>query len=83
MHRPALHDPATLQDQDAIADLCRHTQIVSHHDHGAPRQPPFQQLQNLRLNGGIQGGGGLIRDQQRRVIDRRQGHHRPLAQAAR
>ena len=40
------------------------------------------QLQNLRLDGHVQGGGGLVRDQHRRLAGQRHRDHHPLSQAA-
>ncbi|KAH0438605.1 hypothetical protein KCU90_g3480, partial [Aureobasidium melanogenum] len=41
-----------------------------------------QQLDDLRLHGHVQRGGGFVREQQRRLADNRGGNHRALLHAA-
>jgi hypothetical protein len=41
------------------------------------------ELENLRLNGHIQGGGGFVGNQQFGLVNERHGNHHSLAHAAR
>lgn len=64
-----LHDPAAIHDGDPAADVAHEPQIVS--DEDVCELEPFlqlhQQINHLRLHGHVQGGDGLIGDDERRI----------------
>ena len=78
------HYLARIHDIDLIAQLCHHAQVVGDHDDGGALflLQPAHKVQDLRLNGDVQGGGGFIGDHQVRVADHGHADHDPLAQAA-
>ena len=76
---------ATLHHQHAVGDLGHHAHVVGDEDH-AHRQLLLQladQRQDLRLDGDVERGGGLVGDQQRGPAGQRHRDHHPLAHAAR
>ena len=65
----ALFDhPAQVQDHDVVREKPHHAQVVG--DEQIPEAPfflkPVQQVENLRADGDIQGGHGLVGHHQRR-----------------
>ena len=72
------HDPAAMHDVHAIAELCRHRQVVGHHQQRVTPGTALQKVQDARLHGGVQGGGGFVRYEQGRAVDQRQGDHDAL-----
>ena len=81
---PLLHDLAAVEDDGAAAKLADHAEVVGDEGDGGAQLVPqtAHQIQHLGLDGHIQGGGGLIRDQQLRPAGQGHGDHHPLAQAA-
>ena len=65
-HRPILHHLSEVHDGDRVSDLRDHTQIVSdkHDCHAQPLLQPAHQFEDLRLDRHVQGGRGLVRNQQ-------------------
>ena len=53
------------------------------HGHAEAGLQVLQQLEDLRLDGDVERGGRLVRDDQRRAADQRHRDHRALAQTAR
>ena len=67
-----------------VGDLGHHAEVVGdEHDGGAvPGLQLLEQLEDLRLGGDVERGGGLIGDDQRRLQRQRHGDHHALALAA-
>ncbi|MNX03064.1 hypothetical protein D3C86_326320 [compost metagenome] len=75
---------AAVHDQHAVGHFGDHAHVVGdeHHAHVHFVLELADQLQDLRLDGHVQRGGGLIGDQQRRFAGQRHGDHDALAHAA-
>ena len=75
--RPVLHAHGAVRE-------VRHTGVVGHDDHRVALlvDGVGQQLQDLGGGVGVQGSGGLVGDDQCRVVRHRDGDHRALAHAA-
>ncbi len=75
-----LHQAAGVHDRNPVDDLRDYGEIVRNEQHGQPelRTQIGEQLQDLRLNGDIQGGGGLVGDQQLRPVHDGHGDHHAL-----
>src|SRR5262249_32952551 len=60
---PLLHQLPGIHHVDPIGIACHHPKVVRNQDHGNPQATGevFHQLQNLSLNGDVEGGGRLIR----------------------
>ena len=84
IHRAPLADPAGVHDNDLVAHIGDHAQVVGNHDDGHAHflLQVLHQLQNLGLNGHVQSGGGFIGNQDVRLTGQRHGDHHPLAHAA-
>ena len=79
-----LHDVACIHHRYPVGKVCHHAKVVGDEHDG---QVVFlshlpQQLQNLRLNGHIQRGGGLVAEQYFRVTGQRNGNDHPLPHSA-
>ena len=73
-----------IHDHNAFSDFRHHAKVMRDQHNGgtdAVLEIPHQ-VQNLRLDGHIQGRGGFIGDQQLRVAGKRNGNHHALAHAA-
>ena len=83
-HLAGFHHLAPVHDHDFLGDVGDHAQIVGDHQHRHAKLglKVAEQLEDLRLDGDVEGGGRLVRDQQRRVADQRHGDHRALAETA-
>ncbi len=84
--RPALlHESACAHDGDGIRQLGGHAKIVRNQQHGHAKLPlePRQQLQNLGLHRRVQGGSGLVCDEQFWLAGQGYGQRRALKHAAR
>ena len=78
------HYLSLLHHHDGVGDIRHHRQVVADEDH-ADITLVLQlgdQLEDLCLDGDIQGRGGLVGDQQLGFVDQRHGDHHPLAHAA-
>ena len=77
-------DLARVHDDDVIGHIGHDTQVVGDHDDGHAELllQLLHQLQNLRLDGDVQGGGRLVGDQQLGVGDQGSGDHDALPLAA-
>jgi len=84
VHRAAFRHATGIHDDDVVAGLRDHAEVVRNHDdtHVHLRLQAFHELEDLRLNRHIERCGGLVRDQDARLA--RQGHrnHHPLLHAA-
>ena len=85
LHRPYLDDPAGVHHHHPIAQPGDHAEIVSdqHDRHAGFAAQPLQQLQDLRLHGGVERRGRLVGDQQVGLAQQRDRDHHALAHAAR
>ncbi len=84
LRRAVLHDLPRVHDRNLVRDVGHHAQIVGNHDEGGAvcLLNVLDKVQDLGLNGHVQGRGGLVRNQQLRIHRHGQGDHGPLAHAA-
>ena len=84
-HRAFLHVLAVLHHADAVGQSGDDAHVVGDQDHGRARLAAQlgHQVEDLGLDGDIEGGGGLIGDQQFGPTGHGLGDHHPLAHAAR
>ena len=82
--RALLGDLARVHDQHPVARLGDHRQVVGDEDQAQPELPPksLEQLQDLGLDHHVEGRGGLVADDDRRIAGERHRDHRPLAHPA-
>ena len=85
IHIAALHGSAGVHDHDIIGRFCHHAHVMGNHDGGGAgfALGELNDVQNLRLNGHIQSGRGLIGDKHARIIGNCDGNDHALAHAAR
>lgn len=78
---PLLDHAAVLEDHDAVRPAVGHTQVVGDQQQGGAGIPyaGLQQVEDLLLDGDVEGGGGFVGDDERRVADQRQGDEYALA----
>ena len=79
-----LHRAARVHHHHPVGEVGHHTDIVGDQDHRAG-QPPLhvrQDFEHLGLNRGVERGGRLVGDQDRRFHGDRHGDHHPLAHPA-
>src|SRR5256714_546728 len=83
-HRALLHDPAMAHHAHALRGLAHDAEIMGdeQHRHSEPGLQILDQLDDLRLHGDIEGGRGLVRDQQIGLVGERERDHHALALAA-
>ena len=79
-----LHDVAGVHDGDLFAHGSHDAQVVGDHDdaHAQLLAQLLHQLQDLRLDGHVQRGGGLVCDQQLGLTGQGDGDHHALAHTA-
>ena len=84
VRRAALAHLARVHDDDFIAHIGDHAQIVSDHDDGHAHflLQALHQFQDQGLDGHVQGGGGFVGDQDIRFAGQGHGDHHPLPHAA-
>ncbi|MNS52189.1 hypothetical protein D3C72_848990 [compost metagenome] len=84
-HRAFLDDLPGIHHRHLLRNARHHAQVMGdeHHRDAQLGLQVGQQAQNLRLNGDVQRGAGLVGDQQFRAAHQRHGDHHALAQAAR
>ncbi len=75
-----LDDPPAVHDVDEVAQTGHHPEVVGDHDHGRVQvgHQLLEQLQHLRLDGDVEGGGRLVADQQGGLAGQRDRDQRPL-----
>ena len=85
MNRPNLGNATGIHDGHAVACFGNHAHVVrDQHDGGtAFFANVFEEANDLRLNGHIQSGGGLVGHNQLRLGGQRQGNDHTLSHAAR
>src|SRR5258708_6342399 len=83
-HRRLLHDLRAVHHDHALRGLGDDAHVVrdQHDGHAELGLELVQQLEDLRLDGHVEGGGGLVGDQEVRVARQRHGDHDALAHAA-
>ena len=81
----AFDHQAAVHHHDTVRKAGHYPEVVRDPDdrHARLAPEPFHQIQDLRLNGDVEGGGRLVRDQHLRAAGERDGDHHPLAHAAR
>jgi hypothetical protein len=81
----AFDDLAGIHHRDFVADLGDYAEIVGDQDdrRTARRLQFAHQIEDLRLQGHVERGGGLVRDQQPGIAGQRHRDHHALAHAAR
>ena len=77
-------DPAVLHDVDVVGDPADHRQIVGDEQQGHAEflLEVLDQLEDLGLDGDIEGGGRFVGDEQGRPAGQGHGDHHPLPLAA-
>ena len=83
--RAGLDDVAGVHDVDAIGDAGHHPQVVGDHDDGHAKLVPeaLDQIENLRLDGDVEGRGRLVGYEKLWLAAQRHRDHHPLTHAAR
>jgi hypothetical protein len=79
--RPLLHYPAGVHHVDVVADLRHHSQVVryQHQAHPSLALQPFEQPQNLGLDGDVERCGRLVGDDHLRLTGEGGGYAYSLA----
>ena len=79
-----LDDLPLLHDAQPVGQPAHDAHVVGDEQdrHAQPSLQAHQQLQQLRLDGHVQGGGGLVRDEQIRLVGQGHGDHHPLPLSA-
>ena len=79
-----LDHPPGVHDGDPVREAGHHPQVVAdEHERGAGLLPRgAQHVEDLRLDGDVEGGGRLVGDEHVRVVGDGQGDRHPLAHAA-
>jgi hypothetical protein len=82
--RRPLDDLPCVHHRDLIGPPGHDAEVVGHEDHGhEPRLLlSLQQVQDLRLHGHVEGGGGLVGDEEPGTAGQGHGDAHPLAHAA-
>ena len=77
-HLPGIHHG------DAVAQVGRQRQVVGDEEHadGAFGLQLLEQVHDLRLDAHVERAGGLVEDEQRRIVGERGGDHHALLHAA-
>ncbi len=80
----ALHHPAAIEHDDLVGDVGDHAEIVADEQDRHPELglQVLHQLEDLGLDGDVQGRGRLVGDQDRGTADQGHRDHGALAQAA-
>ena len=75
---------AGIHHHDPLGGLGNNAEVVGNQYHGGAEFPLkiSDQVEDLRLDRHVQGGGGFVRDQHLGLAGQRHGDHRPLAHAA-
>ncbi len=85
VRRRGLDDPARVHHHDLVGHLGDHPEVVGdqHDGHAELALEPRDQLQDLGLHGHVQGGRGLVGDQQLGLVRQCHRDHRALPHAPR
>ena len=83
-HIPGFHDPAAVHHRHPVAHFGDHAKVVGDENQRQVRLPLqiFQQFQVLGLDGNIQGSGGFVGNQHRRLAGNADSAHDPLPHSA-
>ena len=78
------HNDPVLHDNDIVAEGPDHLEVVADENIGEVESllKAFEQLQDLELDGPVQGGGGFVQDHEFRFQDQCPGDGDPLVLAA-
>ncbi len=81
---PGLDEASGVHHADAVGVAGDDAQVVGDQHHGGPGDllGPLQHVEDLRLDGHVEGGRRLVGDDQARVVGDRDGDHHPLAHPA-
>ena len=79
--RPGLHDEALAHDGDPVGEVGHHAHVVGDEHNGAVQFVPqvAHEVKDFGLDGHVEGGGGLVGNQQLRVAGERLRDHGALA----
>ena len=82
--RPLLHHLAGVEHGHLVGDAAHDAEVVADEERGeaAPRLQLLQQVEDLRLDGDVEGGGRLVENEQIGFRGQRTGDQRALAHAA-
>ena len=82
--RAGLDQFTRIHHRDLVSHAGHNAEVMGDQDHGHVHLAPqiVEQPQDLRLNGHVERGGRLIRDDQFRLAHQRHGDHHALAQPA-
>ena len=80
-----LDDLAGVHDEDTVGPAGDDTHVVGdeHDGHVEALPEVVEEIEDLGLDGDVEGGGGLVGDQELRLAGQGHGDHDPLAQSAR
>jgi hypothetical protein len=80
-----LDDDAALHDGDTVGDLADDGEVVRDEEHGEAVRglEAREEIEDLRLHGDVERGGGFVGDEQARAVDERHGDDDALALATR
>ena len=80
LDRTRLHDAAAIHDDDAVDRFGDDAEIMrDHHEaHARLGLDVLDELQDLRLDGDVERGGGFVGDQHRRLAGQRHRDHHAL-----
>src|SRR3546814_13776821 len=83
-HRPLLDHAAGVHHHDTVAESGNDAEVEGDHDDGGAEiaLQVGQQIEDLRLDGYVEGGGRLVGDPQVRLAEQRHGNHHALAHTA-
>ena len=84
LDRAFLDEPAGVEHADAVAHLRDHAEVVADEEHGRVELglELRDEVEHLGLDRRVEAGGGLVEDQQRRVLGERHRDHDALLHAA-
>ena len=84
VRRGLFHDLACVHDEGVVGSTGNDPKVVGHHHHGHVPLTLFstQQVEDLVLDGDVQGGGRLVGKEQRRLAGQGAGDGDPLTHAA-
>ena len=78
------HEPPRVENPDAVAHLRDHTEVVADEEHRGPelRLQSGDEIEHLRLDGGVEPCRRLVEDEERRILGQCHRDHDALLHAA-